>query len=254
MLASLDLPETWTEHLATQPIPLRTPTTFRSVDGATYGFEGVLGASTVMWSGDVGGSCPLNCTHVWNYAQAGAALFPGLEASMRATEFDVMLSPDGVLPHRVFMPPYLRQLWDEPIGGPEEPALGGMCGAVLKIYRELLRGAVDLSWVEARWDRIASLMDHIARTWDPDDTGLLQGIQPTTHDIGLHGANPFTGTYWLAALRAAEELARLLGDDARAERWRARFERSSAGLDAECFRDGHYVQVPEPGRSRVHQR
>lgn len=253
MLGALDLPETWTEHLATQPIPLRTPTTFRTFDGATYGFEGVLGASTVMWSGDVGGSCPLNCTHVWNYAQAGAALFPELEASMRATEFDVMLSPEGVLPHRVFMPPYLRQLWDEPIGGPEEPALDGMCGAVLKTYRELLRGAVELSWVESRWERLGGLMDHIARTWDPDDTGLLQGVQPTTHDIGLHGANPFTGTYWLAALRAAEELARLLGDDARAERWRVRFERSSAALDAECFRDGYYVQVPEPGRSLVHQ-
>lgn len=245
----LPLPETWRRHLATQPIPLRTPTTFRSYDGTCFGFEGVLGASTRMWSGDVGGSCPLNCTHVWNYAMAASAVFPQWERSMRETEFDVMLTDSGVLPHRVYVPTYLRQLGDGPIGGPVDPALDGMCGAVLKAYRELRRGAVDLDWLRERWPRLCLLMDHVRDTWDPDDTGLLHGIQPSTHDIGLHGANPYMGTFWLAALRAAEEMARLLDDHDRADAWRGRFERSSAALDEACFRDGYYVQVPDPGLS-----
>lgn len=252
-LENLDLPPKWRTHLAAQPVPLRTPTTFRTHDGSFYGFEGVLGASTPMWSGDVGGSCPLNCTHVWNYAMAASAIFPSLERSMRETEFDVMQAPSGALPHRVFMPPYLEQFGDGPIGGPIEAALDGMCGAVLKTYRELRRGAVDLVWVRDRWQRICALMDHIAETWDPEGTGLLSGVQPSTHDIGLHGTNTFMGTFWLAALRAAEEMAGLLGDDSRARGWRSLFELSSRRYDEECFDGEQYVQVPDPTLSDEHQ-
>ncbi|MFT3887561.1 MAG: GH116 family glycosyl hydrolase [Arachnia sp.] len=245
-LDALPLPRTWRTHLATQPVPLRTPTTFRTHDGACYGHEGVLGESTLMWSGNVGGACPLSCTHVWNYASAASAIFPAWERSMRETEFGVMQAPSGALPHRVHLPTYLRQHGDGPVGAPDEPALDGMCGAVLKTYRELRRGAVDLDWLRERWPRVVALMDHIAGCWDPDNTGLLHGIQPTTHDICLNGANTFTGTFWLAALRAAEELARLLGDHSRADAWRGRFETSSRALDEACFHGGWYIQVPDP--------
>ncbi len=249
----LDLPEQWRTHLATQPVPLRTPTSFRTHDGAFFGFEGVLGTSTAMWSGDVGGSCPLNCTHVWNYAMAASALFPSLERSMRETEFDVMQTRSGALPHRVFMPPYLEQFGDGPIGGPIEAALDGMCGAVLKTYRELLRGAVDIAWVWERWRNICALMDHVVAQWDPKGTGLLAGIQPSTHDIGLHGSNTYMGTYWLAALRAAEELAKVVGDHERAASWRERFETSSRRYDEACFDGEYYVQRPDPSLPEEHQ-
>lgn len=252
-IESVDLPARWRSHLAAQPVPLRTPTVFRTHDGASYGFEGLLGSSTEMWSGNAGGACPLNCTHVWNYAMAAAALFPGLEASMRETEFDVMQAPSGALPHRVHLPRYLPQYGDGPVGAPDQPALDGMCGAVLKTYRELRRGAIGPAWVERRWPRILALMDHIQQTWDPGETGLLHGVQPCTYDIGLHGANPYTGTLWLAALRAAEELARLLDDVARAEAWRAAFETSSAALDSACFQGEYYVQIPDPALPSLHQ-
>lgn len=245
VLGRLDLPETWRTHLATQAVTLRTPTVFRTHDGACYGFEGVLGASTPMWSGLSGGSCPLNCTHVWNYAQAAAAIWPAWEASMRATELDVMLADSGALPHRVYLPTYLRQHGDGPIGAPEWPALDGMCGALLKLYRELRRGAISLDWLRERWEKVTRLMDHIARTWDPDGTGLLHGVQPSTHDIGLNGTNSFMGTFWLAALRAAEEMAKLLGATDRADEWRGRFEVSSKALDEACFVGGFYIQIPD---------
>ncbi|MFC5261371.1 hypothetical protein ACFPJ1_04545 [Kribbella qitaiheensis] len=60
--------------------------------------EGTLGASTVMWGGRYGGSCPLNCTHVWNYEQTLSRLFPALERDMRDTEYDVMQAPEGYIP------------------------------------------------------------------------------------------------------------------------------------------------------------
>lgn len=246
VLQDSTLPPDVAERLATQAIPLRTATVFRAGTGEFFGFEGVNGASTMHHAGAVGGSCPLNCTHVWNYEHALAGLFPVLERSMRDTEFDVAQAPAGYIPHRVIAPTYLPQLWDVSIGGPDEPALDGMLGTVLKTYREERAGAGD-EWLTRRWPRIGSLLDHIARTWDPDGTGVLAGIQPSTHDIDLRGANSFMGTLWLAALRAAEEMALLQGDDERARWCRERFEAGSAEYDRRLWNGDYYVQVLAPG-------
>lgn len=251
LLKDSSLSATAVEHLAAQAAIIRSPSCFRSADGAFYGFEGVLGRSTAMWSGDVGGSCPLNCTHVWNYAQGAAHLFPELEASMRATELDVMQVPDrhpdaGAVPHRVIVPTYLHQLWDGPIGGPDAPALDGMLGVILKVYRELRTGAVDLTWLREHWAKVVLLIEHI-RHWDPNDTGVLHGVQPSTHDIDLRGVNSYMGTLWLAALRAAEEMARLLGDLDHGDQWRALFEAGSHAYDELLFTGEYFRQILEPG-------
>jgi uncharacterized protein (DUF608 family) len=228
-------------HFAAQLATLRSPTCFRAADGRFFGFEGVLGGSTVMWSGQYGGSCPLNCTHVWNYAQALAAVFPELERNMRETEFAVMQAPEGYLPHRVIVPVYLRQLWDEPIGGPDQPALDGMLGAVLKTYREYRAGAGP-DWLGRFWPSLTRLMRHVDRTWNVDGTAMLSGIQPSTHDIDLSGHNPFMGTLWLAALRAAEEMAIMVGDADAAAAYRAVFAQASKSYDDALFNGEYYVQ------------
>lgn len=249
-LAGSSLSPTAVEHLAAQAAIPRSPSCFRTADGAFFGFEGVLGASTVMWSGDVGGSCPLNCTHVWNYAQAVARLFPSLERSMRTTEFDVMQAPEGYLPHRVIAPTYLRQLWEVPIGGPVEPALDGMLGTILKTYREVRHGA---DWLERYWPRVKRLLAHVRQKWDPDGSGVLRGVQPSTHDIDLCGLNPFMGTLWLAALRAAEEMAILMGEPAMAAELRELFTKGGARYDEALFNGEYYAQVLEEGDSAEFQ-
>jgi uncharacterized protein (DUF608 family) len=233
-------------HLAAQLSTIRSPTCFRSADGRFFGFEGVQGASTVMWAGEFGGSCPLNCTHVWNYEQALAATFPDLERSMRETEFDIAQAPEGYVPHRVAAPVYLPQFWGEPIGGPEDPALDGMLGCVLKTYREARRGSGD-AWLRRYWPNVRRLLEYISAKWDPDRTGLLRGIQPSTHDIDLTGLNPFMGTLWLAALRAAEEIAVHVGEPERGAGYREVFERGSAAYDGALFTGEYYRQVLEPG-------
>ena len=238
-------------HLAAQAVPLRTPSCFRAADGRFFGFEGVLGASTVMWAGDTGGSCPLNCTHVWNYAQAAARFWPELERSMRDTEFDVMQAPEGYIPHRVIVPTYLRQLWDVPIGGPDEPALDGMLGTVLKSYREV-RGGAGVAWLRHRWPALVRLLEHIRAKW-ADDDGVLTGVQPSTHDIDLTGTNTFQGTLWLAALRAAARMAQLVGDDTVAAWCDDLGERASAAYDRELWTGEYYRQVLRSGDSAEFQ-
>jgi uncharacterized protein (DUF608 family) len=252
VFADSSLDEAAATHLAAQLSTLRSPTCFRTADGRFFGFEGVLGASTVMWSGEFGGSCPLNCTHVWNYEQALAVAFPELERSMRETEFDIAQAPEGYVPHRIAMPVYLKQFWNEPIGGPEEPALDGMLGTVCKTYREFRRGSGD-GWLERYWPRVVRLLDHIVEKWDPERTGLLRGIQPSTHDIDLTGLNPFMGTLWLAALRAAEEMAGRLGDHDHAAGYRELFRLGSAGYDDALFTGEYYRQVLLPGDRREFQ-
>ncbi|MGO1385172.1 MAG: GH116 family glycosyl hydrolase, partial [Arachnia sp.] len=234
------------QHLAAQASIIRSPSFFRTADGHFFGFEGVQGASTPMWSGEVGGSCPLNCTHVFAYAQGIADLFPEIERDMRECELDVMQAPEGFIPHRVVSPTHLPQLWDREIGGPGDPALDGMLSTVLKAYREVRKGA-GLLWLERYWPRLRLLMDHIAGRWDPKASGMLHGIQPSTHDIDLAGLNPFMGTLWLAGLRAMEEMGALV-DRADEVAWcRDRFERGSRAYDEALFNGEYFVQVLEEG-------
>ncbi|HQX35301.1 MAG TPA: GH116 family glycosyl-hydrolase [Microbacteriaceae bacterium] len=244
-LIDSDLDERTVDRMAAQASLVRSPTCFMGADGRFYGYEGSLGASTTMWSGAFGGSCPLNCTHVWQYEAALAALWPSLERNMRDTEFDVMQAPNGAIPHRLRVPVYLRQMWDEMIGGPEEPALDGMLATILKSLRDAQHGAGD-AWVKARWPRLVTLYRHIAEKWDADGDGVLRGIQPSTHDIDLAGVNTFMGTLWLAALRAMEELAAVAGDAEVAAEVRERFESGSRLYDELLFDGTHYVQKLDP--------
>lgn len=244
--------EAWIEHLAAQASIIRSTSCFRTADGAFYGFEGVNGQSTRGHAGDTGGSCPLNCTHVWNYAQGLARLFPELERSMRDTEMSVLQAPTGAIPHRVILPTYLPQMWDVKIGGPEDPALDGMLGCILKHYREVREGG-GLEWLRSHWVGIVRLLDHIRETWDPQSTGVLRGIQPSTHDIDLRGVNPYMGSLWLAALRAAEEMARLVDEEGLADELRILFERGSAEYDRLMFTGEHFAQVLDPEEPRRYQ-
>jgi non-lysosomal glucosylceramidase len=237
-----DLPDPIAEMLASQPSLLRSPTTFRTADGDFYGYEGVLGESTLNWNGNVGGSCPVNCTHVWNYEQALATLFPALERSMRENDWDVLQAPEGFLPHRLILPKDAPQHHGRLIGGPDRPALDGMLGTVLKTYREARRGAGD-AWLARYLPNIRRLMEYVQATWDPEGGGVLSGDQPVTHDISLQGPNMFVGGIYLAALRATEEMLAHLGHAEEASGYAERFELSTAAYDSLLWNGEYYTQI-----------
>ena len=235
------------EAMAAQAVVPRSPTCFQTADGRFYGFEGGLGASTAMWGGDRGGSCALNCSHVWNYEQALSRLFPALERTMRESELEHTQAPDGHLPHRVVLPLYLPQLLDSWIGGPDKPALDGMLGCIPKLYRELRQGGAR-EWLVALWPRVVALVDYIRRTWDTGTDGILRGEQPNTYDIAFFGANVYIGGLWIAALRAYARLAEIVGDEEGAAEAREHSNRASAGYDAALWNGEYYVQELEPDR------
>ncbi|MCM8789124.1 MAG: GH116 family glycosyl-hydrolase [Candidatus Omnitrophica bacterium] len=74
---------------------LKSPTVLRQKDGRLWCWEGCH---------DTGGCCAGSCTHVWNYSQAIAHLFPSLERTLRETEFYENQSEDGHQDLRALLP------------------------------------------------------------------------------------------------------------------------------------------------------
>jgi uncharacterized protein (DUF608 family) len=235
------LPPVIRELLGVQASLARSPTSFRTGDGRFYGYEGVLGESTLNWNANVGGSCPLNCTHVWNYEQAISRLFPALERSMRETDWEVLQAPDGYLPHRVVLPVEGPQLHGRPIGGPTRPALDGMLGTILKTYREARFGS-GTEWLQRYFPNARRLMGYVSETWGTDGSGVLAGDQPVTYDISLHGPNMFVGSLWLAALRAMSEMSAHLCLEGEGREYERQFQRARSSYDDLLWNGEYYSQ------------
>jgi uncharacterized protein (DUF608 family) len=114
-------------------------------------------------------------------------------------------------------------------------------GSVLRAYREWLIGG-DRAWLAKIWPGVKRAIAFADANWDPDDDGVFDGQQHNTYDIEFYGPNPLCGIYYLSALRAVEELARVIGEDALALRCRERFERGSARLDELLWNGEFYIQ------------
>ena len=235
------LPSEILDVVSSQMSIIRTPTCFWDDKGKLFAFEGCNGASTGGWTG-TGGCCPLNCAHVWAYEMSLSALFPVLERTMRETELFAQLHPTGYLPHRVTLPMYMPRPWERKIGGPEAPALDGLLSMVLKVYREHRRCA-DKGWLESAWPKIETAMRHLLIDHDTDGDGVVKGEQPNTYDISIYGPNTFIGTLYLAALRAAEEMARKMEQPDLAAQYRERFEKGSKGYDDLLWSGEYYIQI-----------
>ena len=234
------LPYPLIDAVTSQISTIRTPTCIWTEDGRFYGFEGCCGASTA-WAGSLGGCCPLNCTHVWNYEMALARLFPALERTMRETEWEIQQHPSGYLPHRVVLPIYLPRPWDHDVGGPHKPALDGLLGAILKTHREY-RASGDIEWLARLWPSVKLALAHVWSEHDPERTGVIEGEQPNTYDISIFGANTFIGTLYLGALRCVEVMAGLMGQEDLARDCRDVYEHGSSALEDRLWNGEYYIQ------------
>jgi uncharacterized protein (DUF608 family) len=189
-----------------------------------------------FWAWEGVGCCHGTCTHVWNYAQAVARLFPELERSARAMQ-DLGVALDVKTGRVMFR-------GDDP----NFPyAADGQCGTVLKCYREHLLSK-DSSFLAEHWPRIKKVMEYaIGRDGNAD--GVLEDNQPNTYDIDFVGPNTFVGALYLAALEAAARLAEAQGDGAFADRCRAIAERGRKWAAEHLWNGEYFVQRIPPGAS-----
>jgi non-lysosomal glucosylceramidase len=186
-----------------------------------------------FWAWEGVGCCEGTCTHVWNYAQAMARLFPELERSARTKQdlgpaFDPKTGRVGFRGE-----------------DPNSPyAADGQCGTVLKCYREHLTSR-DGAFLKEHWPRIKKVMEYaIARDGNAD--GILEDKQWNTFDLDFVGPNTFVGALYLAALEAAARMADLQGDHAFAAACRAIAVKGGKWTSDHLWNGEYFVQrIPE---------
>jgi len=226
-----DLPDVVKEAALYNVSTLRTQTCFRTEDGRFFGWEGCC---------DDRGCCLGSCTHVWNYEQATAFLFGTLARSMRETEFLHATDESGHMSFRVSLP--LERATAFPLA-----AADGQMGCILKAYREW-QLAGDDEWLRELWPQVKQALAFawVPGGWDADQDGVMEGCQHNTLDVEYYGPNPLMAGWYLGALRAAERMARHVGDDSFAERCQEMADRGSAWVDAHLFNGAYYEQIIEP--------
>jgi non-lysosomal glucosylceramidase len=204
---------------------LRSTTCFRISDGTFAAWEG---------SFEHAGSCEGTCTHVWNYAQSVAWLFPELERSARRIEFGLETDDRGVMQFRT------NRLFGGPSWG-AQPAADGQLGTIVRLYREW-RFSGDDGFLRELWPAAVRALEHAIREWDTDGDGVLDAELHNTYDIEFTGQTPLANTMFYAALRAGAALADRLDDADRADRYRELARLGALRMDALLFNGEYYQQ------------
>lgn len=230
-LANCDVPDVIKEAALFNSAVLRTQTCFRTPDGNFFGFEGC--------DRDLG-SCPGSCTHVWNYEQTTASLFAELSRSMREVEFDHATRQDGMMSFRVTLPFGRKPFWTN-------AAADGQMGALVRLYLQWRRSGDD-AWLRSLWPAARRAMEFcwIAGGWDADQDGVMEGCQHNTYDVEFVGPNPLITSLYLAALRACELMADIMGEADFAATCRELFTRGSRWIDDNLFNGDFYEQQVRP--------
>lgn len=209
---------------------LKSPTCLRLEDGSFYGFEGLRAHM---------GSCEGTCTHVWSYTYAMAFLFPKLERSARTNEYKYSLRPDGGMGFRLQLPLGVGITT-------HRPAADGQFGTLLRVYREFMISG-DKEWLASIWPEVKRSLEFAWNEdnndkWDPQQTGILTGCQHHTLDMELFGANSWLSGMYLAALKAAAQLADIMGEKEAAQLYNEIFERGQKTLNTELFNGEYFCQ------------
>jgi non-lysosomal glucosylceramidase len=189
-----------------------------------------------FWAWEGVGCCDGTCTHVWNYAQGMARLFPELERSARTMQ-DLSVGFDPKTGRVGFRGE-----------NPTQPyAADGQCGTVLKCYREHLMSK-DGKFLEENWPKIKLVMEYeLGR--DKNDDGIIEDRQWNTYDLDFVGPNTFVGALYLAALLAAAKMADLMGDREFAQRCREIARSGSRWTVKNLWNGEYFVQRIPPGDS-----
>lgn len=229
ILHSSSLPPVVIDAVSSNLSVLKSPIVWRLEDGSFYGWEGAHERS---------GSCEGTCQHVWNYAYAMCFLFPDLERSIRDLEFKYSTDSDGKMKFRMTLPP------GSP-GWEVRACLDGQMGSVIKWYREWKLSGDD-EWLRNNWDKIKSIVEYAWNDqnpdrWDYDKDGVLEGRQHHTLDMELFGPSSWLESMYLAALKAASQMARYLGDVSKADEYCALYENGRKWMKENLFNGRYFI-------------
>jgi uncharacterized protein (DUF608 family) len=186
---SSNIPRNVLDRISSNICVLKSPTAFWLKNGYFGLWEST--SNHEEWFG--------NCKHVYHYAQGHARLFPELGRILRKQDLKTQTA-EGLLPSR---------------DGELNNAIDGHFGSILGVYREhLLSGNND--FLAASWAQTKKAMDYTISTFDPDKDGMMSGTHHNTLDCNISGTSPWIGSMYMAALKACEKMASIMGDAASA--------------------------------------
>ncbi len=235
------LPQVVIEAVAANLSILKSPTVLRQTDGRLWGWEGCMMESDYDGTG-VSGST----THVWNYAQAIPHLFPGLERTLRETEFGSNQNDAGLQYSRTPLP--IRPV-EQGHTAPDGPAADGQLGAIIRVYREW-RISGDSAWLRKLWPRVRSSLDYCIRVWDPTHRGWIEEPHLTTYDAKFWGADSFCASLYLSALQAVTFMGQALGDSV--DTYSNLLHRGVERMETQLFNGEYFFQHTQWRGLRAH--
>jgi uncharacterized protein (DUF608 family) len=93
------------------------------------------------------------------------------------------------------------------------------------------------------WPHAKKALGYAWVQWDRDRDGLVDGDQHNTYDINFQGGNPLTQFFYLAALRAAEEIAKYLGETENATDYRRLYDSGSKLAEDALWNGEFFIQT-----------
>ena len=217
------LPPEVIEAVAANLTILKSPTVMRQYDGRLWNWEGC---------GDNWGCCHGSCTHVWNYAQAIAHLFPALERSLRNTEFCESQDEKGHQNFRSVLP-------IQPATHEFHAAADGQLGGIMKVYREW-RISGDNDWLKKIYPMVQKSMDYCINTWDPRQKGVIEEPHHNTYDIEFWGPDGMHSSFYLGSLNAIVAMGIFLGKDV--SLYKTLADRGRAIMETTLFDGEYFIQ------------
>ncbi len=223
---------------------MKTNVFMQTGDGHYHGFEGI---------GLDFGCCAGNCTHVYNYAQTIASIFPSIERDVRETAFLNETFSNGYQSFRTVFP-----VCDCAF---KNVAADGQMGNIMRVYREW-KFSGDNEWLEKLWPKVKLALEfawngtgdlvneypwmkNCPVPWDPNKEGVLRGDQHNTYDINFFGPNMMTGSLYLGALKACSEMAAAMNEPAKAKEYQAVYESGLKKYNELLWNGDYYIQKVE---------
>jgi len=244
ILYNTSIPPYATDAISANTAILKSTLLMRTEDGWVHGFEG-MGATS--------GCCAGNCTHVWNYAQTMASLFPQLEQKVREVSFLHDTHDNGYQCFRTVFP--LSDNWFKSV------AADGQMGNIIRLYREW-KNTGDTEWLIKLWPKVKLALEFAWKgcgnveeknkwqenakiPWDPYKEGVMRGRQHNTYDIDFFGPNMMTGSLYMAALKACAEMADHLGEKDKATEYLSLYKKGKEYYEKELWNGSYFVQKVE---------
>ena len=236
---SSTLPPEVIEAIAANLTIIKSPTVLRQYDGRLWSWEGC---------GDEGGCCHGSCTHVWNYAQAIPHLFPGLERTLRNTEFCENQNMEGHQAFRANIP-------ISPLKHEFHAAADGQLGGIMKVYRDW-RISGDSNWLKNIFPMVQKSMDYCISTWDPRKAGIVEEPHHNTYDIEFWGPDGMCTSFYLGALTATIEMGKHLKKDVK--RYQELYKKGKTFMETQLYNGEFFIQeikveglnAPDPAKAK----